>query len=147
MSTPDSTLHAQQALQLTDLFEFKFARVVFGQKRPRRLELSKTDALSTAGGRQARQNMVLVATQDSGASPIVVGWVDAAQGRCELRSFRMLGRQFELRHGRGIDLEAEAYERLSTDLTAFLKIQKISVATVDEPVGSGPGPDAVVERG
>lgn len=144
----DRTLHAQMAFDLSDVFAFKFDPVRFGTRRPRRLELSKPDGPSTAGGRVARQNMVLVPVDESSAtSPIVVGWVDAANKRAELRSFRMLGKQFEARHGRGIDLEADAYDQLDTELSSFFNLQKIDLNRVDGPVGGGPSPDGVVERG
>lgn len=143
--TPESTVHAQQALKMTDMFEFKFAPVVFGKRRTRKLELSKPDGLSTGGGRQARQNMVLVPTEGTAASPIVVGWVDVANHKAELRSFRMLGKQFEARHGRGIDLEVDAYDQLDAELSSFFRLQKIDLAHVDPAVNTVA--DAVVERG
>lgn len=142
----DRTLHAQMAFELTDVFGFKFGPLKFGQKRPRRLELSKPDGPSTAGGRVARQNLVLVPTEDSPASPLVIGWVDVANKRAELRSFRMLGKQFEARHGRGIDLEADAYDKLEQELSGFCDLQKIDLARIDPPV-QAPSADAVVERG
>lgn len=142
----DRTLHAQMAFELTDVFGFKFGPLQFGNKRPRKLELSKPDGPSTAGGRVARQNLVLVPAEGSPASPIVVGWVDVTNRRAELRSFRMLGKQFEARHGRGIDLEADAYDKLDQELSGFFSLQKIDLGRIDASV-QAPSPDAVVERG
>jgi hypothetical protein len=134
------------ALEFTDVFGFKFGSRVYGKRKPRKLEISKPDGLSTSGGRVARQNVILAPADGSSASPIVVGWVDVANKRAELRSFRMLGKQFEARHGRGIDLEADAYDELERDLASFYELQKVDLARIDEPVGA-PSPDAVVERG
>lgn len=142
---PDRTIHAQQAVELSDIFGFKFGAVEFGKRRPRKLVLSEPDGLSTAGGRVARQNMVLSPLGPAG-TPIVVGWVDTANKRAELRSFRMLGKTFEARHGKPIDLEAEAYDSLESELLSFFKLQKIDLARVDAPVGA-PSANAVVERG
>lgn len=145
-NSPDRTIHAQQALEFTDVFDFKFGPAVYGVRRPRRLELSKPDGPSTAGGRLARQNMVLIPVDETKASPIVVGWVDVSNKKGELRSFRMLGKQFEARHHRGIDLEADAYSKLEEELQSFCDLQKIDLARVDAPVGPT-NPDALVERG
>ncbi len=142
---PHRTLHAQQAFELSDVFAFKFGAVRFGTRRPRRLEMSRPDGPSTSGGRQARQNLVLAPTEADGTSPIVVGWVDSGARRAELRSFRTLGKQFQARHGRGIDLEADAYGQLEEELSGFFGMQGIDLAVVDPT--TAPPPDAVVEQG
>lgn len=141
----EPTLHAQQALAFSDIFEARFSPVRYGLRRPRRLELSRLDGPSTAGGRVARQNMVLI-PEDPSTSPLVIGWVDATNKRAELRTFRLLGKQFEARHGRGIDLDLDAYEKLESDLQSFFALQKMDLTRADGP-STPMSPDALVETG
>ena len=140
-SGPDRTQYAQQAIEFTDIFKFRFQAKSIGIRKPRSLELSEPDGLSTAGGRLARQNLVLVA-ESAAVSPIVLGWVDPPNQKAELRSYQMLSRHFEARHGRTLDLELAEYERLENDLRDFFRKQKIDLARVDAPV---PAPKLVPE--
>ena len=93
----------------------------------------------------ARQNLVLTPIEEGNGSPIVVGWVDVTNRRAELRSFRMLGKQFEARHNRGIDLEADTYDKLEQELQSFMDIQRIVLGRAD--TAPAPAHDAVVETG
>lgn len=145
MERAEATLHAQQAFALADTFKLKFAELSFGKKRPRRLVLSEPDGPSTAGGRVSRQNIVLVPVKEGSTTPLVVGWVDGANRRAEIRSFRVVGKNFEARHNRGIDLEPGAYDDLSSELDRFLRAQRIEVAVDDHSMPTPP--DAIVERG
>ena len=131
------TVHAQQAMELTDLFSYKFGALRYGQKAPRRLELKEPDGPSTAGGKQARQALVLV---DDGDPPqtMVFGWVDTTQRRCEVRSLPALGRQHQQRFSRPIDFEVAEHQRLVEDLRGFLKIQKIETVEVEPPPPPAP---------
>lgn len=124
------TVHAQQAMELTDLFSYKFGAQRYGQKVPRRLKLQEPDGPSTAGGKQARQPLVL-ADESEPPQTMVFGWVDTTQRRCEIRALSALSRQHQQRFGRPIDFEAAEHQRLVEDLRGFLKIQKIEVVEVD----------------
>jgi hypothetical protein len=119
---PNRTVHAQQAFEFSDVFGYKFAVLVFGQQRPRKLKLNQPDGMSTAGGRQARQSMVLQGDQGEG---IVVGWVDVPAKTAEIRAYNAVAQAFDARHKRSIDLEKTEYDRLVAELEGFLKIQKI----------------------
>ncbi|MEL7367303.1 MAG: hypothetical protein AAFN74_00180 [Myxococcota bacterium] len=127
---PQRTEYAQQAFEFSDLFAYKFARQIYGAQRARRLRLTEPDGPSTAGGRQARQPLVLV--PDNGDGNMVLGWVDTTHRQAEIRSFDALKNQFKARFARPIDMERGAYDRLCNDLESFLKIQRIEIRRADD---------------
>jgi hypothetical protein len=124
---PNRTVHAQQAFELSDLFAYKFGPRAFSG---RRLRLMEPDGPSTAGGKLARQSMVLVADDPEGTN-VVVGWVDGSARQSEVRTFAAVAQQFSARHGRPLDMKREDYEALIKDVETFLRIQKIDVKRVD----------------
>lgn len=142
---PNRTVHAQQAFEFSDVFGYKFQILAYGQTKPRRLKLNAPEGMSTAGGRQARQSMVLQA--DDGES-VVCGWVDVPQKMAEIRAYPAVAQAFEARFKRAFDLPKPDYERMVADLEGFLKIQKIDIhiaeiAPVPIPRPSAPSPAAV----
>ena len=122
---PQRTEFAQQAFEFTDLFAYKFASLIYGGQRPRRVRLTETDGPSTAGGRHARQPLLLV--PDRGDGKLVLGWIDVTQRQAEIRTYEILREQFAARYSTPIDLERGAYDRLRRDLDGFLKLQKFEV--------------------
>lgn len=131
---PNRTVHAQQAFEFTEVFAYKFDPVVFGRAHPRRLKLFEPDGPSTAGGKQARQSLVLVPDGSEGKN-LVIGWIDVTQKAAELRSYGLVAQQFKARFGSDIDLSREEYESLLDDLRSFLKIQKISQRVAEAAAG------------
>ncbi|MBK6687824.1 MAG: hypothetical protein IPG45_25340 [Deltaproteobacteria bacterium] len=142
---PNRTVHAQQAFEFSDVFGYKFAVLAYGQQKPRRLKLNAPEGMSTAGGRQARQSMVLQA--DDGES-VVCGWVDVPQKSAEIRAFQAVAQAFEARYKRSFDLPKADYERMVMDLEGFLKIQKIDFHISESAAVPAPrisAPPAAVE--
>lgn len=131
---PNRTVHAQQAFEFTEVFAYKFDPAVFGQTPPRRLKLFEPDGPSTAGGKQARQSLVLVPESGDGGN-LVIGWIDVSLKAAELRSYDLLAQQFKARFGSRIDLSRQEYETLLDDLRAFLKIQKIDLKVAEAAAG------------
>ncbi len=129
---PNRTVHAQQAFELTEVFAYKFGHVIFGQKRPRRLKLLEPE-LSTAGGKRARQSMMLVPDDGEGGN-LVIGFLDAPARTAELRSYNVVKQQFQARFNQDIDLKREEYDALIDDLRSFLKIQRIDPKIVEAAV-------------
>ncbi|MCA9553757.1 MAG: hypothetical protein KC933_27195 [Myxococcales bacterium] len=127
---PSRTVHAQQAMELSDLFSYKFAALRFGRTPVRRLKLQEPDGPSTAGGRHARQSLVLVSDDDPHQS-LVVGWVDTTMHRSEVKSLKSLDQVHQARFGRALDLEPPEWERLLAELRGFLRIHRIDVWEVD----------------
>ena len=123
------TVHAQQAMEITDLFSYKFGALRFGHKTARRLKLQEPDGPSTAGGVQARQSLVL---QTDGDAPqvLVFGWVDTAQRAAEVKSLVALQSLHRQRFQSDLDLEPDEHQRLVNELRGFLRIQKIDLMEV-----------------
>ncbi|MBI4821643.1 MAG: hypothetical protein HY791_35605 [Deltaproteobacteria bacterium] len=121
------TVHAQQALDISELLSLKFADKSFGTRTPRKLKVTAPDGPSTGGGKRARQSIILVPAEEpenwnSGES-VPCGWLDAAQKQAELKSFDVLASQYHQRHGRRIDIDQPGYDLLLADIQAFLKTQ------------------------
>ena len=134
------TVHAQQAFEFSEVFGYKFDPVLYGKARPRRLKLQQPDGPSTAGGKLARQSLVLVPDDDG--SNLVVGFIDATQKTAELRSFKTVSQQFSARFKAKIDMTQQEYEDLLADLRSFLKIQKIDHKIIEASAGPRPKPAA-----
>lgn len=145
MTDDHRTVHAQQAFEFGDLFGYKFNPLSFGATVKRRLTLSEPDGLSTAGGRQSRQSLVLVPEQDESAGTVVVGFIDPVHKSAEVRSFNAVSQQFSARYGRKFDLEREAYDLLIAELGGFLKIQKIDYQVLEAARLPKP-PEPVIEE-
>jgi hypothetical protein len=133
---PNRTVHAQQAFELTEVFHYKFGHLFFGQARPRKLKILEPE-LSTAGGKRARQSLVLI-PDDGDSGNLVIGWLDAPARTAELRSFNVVRQQFQARFNSEIDIKREEYDALIDDLRGFLKIQKIDHKIVEAAVGPAP---------
>lgn len=123
------TVHAQQAMEITDLFSYKFGALRFGHKTARRLKLQEPDGPSTAGGLQARQSIVLQTDADN-PQTLVFGWVDSAQRTAEVKSMVALQTLHRQRFQTDLDLEPDEHQRLVDELRGFLKIQKIELIEV-----------------
>jgi hypothetical protein len=130
---PNRTVHAQQAFELTEVFQYKFGHVLFGKTRPRRLKMLEPD-VSTAGGKRARQSLVLVPDEGDGGT-LVIGFIDAPARIAELRSFNVVRNQFQARFQSEIDLARDEYDALLDDLRGFLKIQRFDPKIVEATVG------------
>lgn len=140
------TVHAQQAMEITDLFSYKFGALRFGHVAPRRLKLQEPDGPSTAGGLQARQSLVLLTDADP-PQTLMLGWVDSAARRSEVKAYSALKLLHKQRFQKPLDMEVEEFDRMIQELRGFLKIQKIEVveieaAAVPTPAVNRPPPAA-----
>lgn len=131
MSEDHRTVHAQQAFEFGDVFGYKFNPLTFGSETKRRLTLSAPDGLSTAGGRQSRQSLVLVPEDDNDGGTMVIGFIDPVHKSAEIRSFNAVSQQFSARYGKKFDLDRAAFDLLVAELGGFLKIQKIDYQVVE----------------
>ncbi|HJL42289.1 MAG TPA: hypothetical protein RMG48_13395 [Myxococcales bacterium LLY-WYZ-16_1] len=137
---PKHTVHAQQALDLSEVFAHRFRSKQLGNP-PRSLRLNEPDGPSTAGGRQARQSMVLV---NEPGDAVVVGWVDVAAKTAELRSFPYVANQYRARRGQGLDVPQPEYEGLLAEVESFLRTHKVDVRRADQaPASTSPTPSPV----
>ncbi len=135
------TVHSQQAMEITDLFSYKFGAQRFGEGQPRRLKLQAPDGPSTAGGLQARQSLVLL-TDEEPPQTLMLGWIDSAMRRCEVKAHRALQLLHKQRFHKPLELSEAEFNRMVAELRGFLKIQKIDVFLID----SAPAAAAIPPR-
>jgi hypothetical protein len=126
---PAATMHAQQGFEFADVFAYKFEGRTVGSP-PRHLVLREPDGPSTAGGKQARQALVL---QNEAGDALVCGWVNLSEKTAEVRSHAYLRQQFLQRKGAPIDVPHAEYEALIKEVAAFLGVNKLDVRRVERP--------------
>jgi hypothetical protein len=88
----------------TALLEETFAQRRYG---PARYRLHIEEAKSNGGSQQA----LMLVTRKEPVPPLLCGWVDLAQGEAQLRSYGILVRRHERRHGEPPPLSEEEYDR------------------------------------
>ncbi len=132
---PNRTINAQQAFAFADVFSYKFDAARYGP-RERMLRLVEPDGPSTAGGKQARQSLVL--EWQEGGSRLVIGWVDVPAKQAELRSYNVICRHYEARYGGTFEMSAEDYDRMISDVRSLFKHRKIEPSMVEAAVGPQP---------
>ena len=125
------TLHAQQAFEFSDLFAYKFGSRIYGG---RRFKLMEPDGPSTAGGRQARQSLIL--QPDEGEQKLVAGWIDATQKSAELKGYNTLKEQHQARFGKSLDMSREEYDE-ANELDPLSAIAGLKRATLKRAWGRG----------
>ena len=91
----------------TELVKETFAQRRYG---PARYKLHIEESRSGGGGLAGQQPLMLVARKEP-VPPIFCGWVDPAQGEAQLRSWGVLVRRYERRHGEPPPLSEEEYDR------------------------------------
>jgi hypothetical protein len=136
------THHASQAVALSELVALKFAKLSLGGKTPRTLKVSSTDGLSTAGGRKARQSLVLTTIDGKKGPAIVCGFMDTARGVAELRSFVVLDKQNRDRFGEPLDFMRVDYDKFVHDMVSFLTSQGLDARISNEKIERSQGPEA-----
>lgn len=89
--SPPRTVFAQQAVDFSEYFGQLFGRVRIGGGCDRRPVLRAPEGMSTAGGRQAVQHIVLE-PEEEGCPAVTVGWVDRIGKKARLRTWIALER-------------------------------------------------------
>ena len=130
---------SQQALETSDLLNMRFAAKLLGTTTPRKLMVAAPDGPSSDGGKKVRQSIVLAPANDPSAGTVMVGWLDIAQKRAELRVHAVVKAQFEQRYRIPFDVPQDAYDALMRDVQSMLGFQEIQVAVVQAmPDGQAP---------
>ena len=62
---------------------------------------------------------------------VVIGFVESAKNRAELRSYELLHKIYQRRHGRPFDMVETEFERLTGDIQAFADTQGIAMYAVN----------------
>lgn len=134
------TTFSNQAAIFADVLRERFSRKVYGRNPNRVLRVDEPEGPSTAGGRQARQPLLLVARKGS-APPIVCGWVDVPRREAQLRGHESAARRFQAQHGAPLDVFPADYERFIDDMVETLHSGGIRVRVLmpDEPHSAAEG--------
>lgn len=134
---------AQGAYDFARYFTTAFESMRFGASVPRRAELASPEGMSTGGGRQARQSIVLVAERP-GAPVLTVGWVEVAARRAQLRTHRALAAVHRARfRDRLLDIDEGSYGQFVAQAQNFLTACGIVLAFDDDtnvPTSQRPPP-------
>lgn len=137
---PNDGLYTRMALKAVDLSDTFNA--LFGEPMPGwRAEMGRP-GMSTAGGRQALQHIGLRRSdgpgggKGSGGGTLVVGTVDAAAARCEIRSYRRVDAMFRERYRRPLPIRAPDWDRFAQRLVQFFREEGMAVR-VESGAGSG----------
>lgn len=135
------TAFASKALELSEMFMIKFGRRGFGGAISRTLHVAAPEE-STAGGKRAREPISLVPAAGADGSTLVVGWMNVADNRAELRAFSVLDAIHRQRFGSGVDLVRADYETFLDEARRFFAEEAIAfeLATEAPPPPAARGP-------
>lgn len=129
------TAVAQEAMDIGDHLLLLFSKKTVGENPQMRVDVAKPDGPSTAGGKKARQTISLVPVEGV-SGKVMVGWLDVAQKRVEVRSFRVVRYQYYERYGTDFKVAQSEYEEVVEELSNFLKARGFSVVVKDDmPAG------------
>lgn len=130
------TMMAQQALEVSDLLNMRFAGMLVGQEPKKRLQVNAPDGPSTDGGKRARQSITV--QQPDGGNALMCGWLDVAQKKAELRTYRVIAEHSEQRYHRPFDVTQGEYDNLMREAQSLLKLQGYEVHLHDELAAAAP---------
>ncbi len=122
---------AQSAYNFAQYFTGSFEGARFGRSVARRPEIAVPEGMSTAGGKQARQSIVLSAERP-GIPALTVGWVEISSRRAQLRSHRALAAVHRARFkDRLLDIDEESYNSFLGQVHELLVACGVGV-TIDD---------------
>lgn len=124
------TMMAQQALEVSDLLNMRFAGMLVGQEPKKRLLVNAPDGPSTDGGKKARQSITIAPADNSSA--LMCGWIDVAHKKAELRTYRVVAAQSAQRYHRAFDVTQTEYDGLAREAESLLKLQGYEVHVHDD---------------
>jgi len=125
------TVVAQEAMDIGEHLLLLFSKTTVGANPQMRVDVAKPDGPSTEGGKKARQTISLVPVE-SVSGKVMVGWIDVAQKRVEIRSFRMVRHQYYDRYGMDFRVSQSEYEKIVEQLSNFLRARGFYVGIKDD---------------
>lgn len=132
MNDLNRTMFAQAGSDLASQFEHASEDLAWG-----RLRLAGLD-VSTDGGKLARQSMMI--EPRSGGSAAVIGWVNVAEKRGEVRDHRLVAEAYEARYNQKFFLTKAQYDDALALVDFLLKRQKVEYTRVVPSAVPGAGP-------
>ena len=141
---------AQSAFDFSRYFSGIFNGVRVAGGAPRRPTLVAPEGMSTAGGKRARQSLVLQ-PDDATSMAVTVGWVDVGERRGMIRTHvALLALHRERFGGRPFDVDPTSYEVFFEQARSFLQSCGFNVKVEnDAEPGGAPASrmmDAPIER-
>jgi hypothetical protein len=121
------TAFAQQAVDFSDYFGMLFEKSPVKGDVPRHATLVAPEGISTGGGKQGRQALVLKAENEVGTG-LTVGWVDRNQRMAALRTYEYLVEQHQQRFGKKpFELDKDSYDAFFKKAQEFFTKEKLPV--------------------
>jgi len=140
MSSIKRTQFAQAAFDFAGYFTATFSSLQVAGSAVRRPVLVAPQEMSTAGGRKAKQHIVLQA--DGGAvNAVTVGWIDLSVGQTCLRTYGCLQQMHAQRFGaRPFDLDPQSYQAFFDRACQFFSSQgmRVQIETQSELAATAP---------
>jgi hypothetical protein len=115
------TAFAQAALATSELIGAKFANTTFSGQVNRTVKVVAPQVESTQGGKQARESINLVPTDNDPSRTITCGFLDVGLRSAELRSYASLNMLHRQRHNQPLDLHQSDYDKFLGELKALLE--------------------------
>lgn len=139
------TAFASKALELSDMFMIKFSRRAFGGAVPRAVHVAAPEE-STGGGKQAREAISLIPAGGAPGGTLVIGWMNVAENRAELRTYDVLAEMHRLRFGNALDLTQTDYEGFLDEARRFFSEEGIQLELASEAPAPPPVRSAAPEK-
>ncbi|MEO7331722.1 MAG: hypothetical protein ABI193_24315 [Minicystis sp.] len=150
MSEARRTAFALAAVEFANYFDEQFGELRIGSTTPYRPELAVPQGMSTAGGAQALQHIVLQPSRQ-GVAPLTVGWVNRRGWTAQIRSFACLDEMHRQRFpNRRFDLDAASYQSFLARAQTFLEGQGMTVQielNAPAPLSGRPSPGGNQNQG
>ena len=128
------TQFAQAAFDYSSYFATVMGRIKVQGSCPRVPHMVVPEGMSTAGGKQVRQHIVLQ-PEAPGFPSVTVGAVDVAKGEASLRTLEYLMRAHQLRFkDRPFDIDPNSYQQFFQQARAFFTQQgmRLEIETPDK---------------
>ncbi len=133
----DRTHHALQGMEIGALFRHRFQTAHFGISPRWRIRLNTPDGMSTEGGTQARQALVLHREGSPNVGTFTFGHLDATTHHSRLKTYDVMRAAYLERYGRKFEMVESEYERLLDEVRKFLTTQGYLL----EMTSDGPTPN------
>lgn len=121
----ERTSYAAEAQEIGVLFRHRFRMRKYGLAPKRRLRLADGVGVSTGGGQQARRYIVLVKEVDETNGAMVIGWIDSAARKAQVRSFERVSQQYYARFKKPFDMTEDTYGQAAGELRDFLVVNNM----------------------
>lgn len=137
---------AQSAFDFARYFSSVFDSVRVRGAVQRRPRLVTPEGMSTAGGKRARQSIVLQPDDPAGAA-LTVGWVDIGERRALLRTHGCLeALHYERFKNRPFDVDRASYSGFFDQVKSFFDSCGLAVTVEGEPSAASVPPSQLVGR-